>query len=260
MPPAFHQLLSVRTKKKEFWFTSPEKFVTLFFGRNTDMTQTEQLLIAAFWQLLEEKPYKKITVRDIVDRCQVNRNTFYYHFEGIPSLLERAILEWEEAILSDPRIVGAPLLGILPIAESCLTHRAALLNLFHSTARDDVLRFIEDICCHVAESYMSAAAAELLAESVKTESASAESAAIESASAENTPAAPTTPSDIKNKDRDNRLSQLPSLTEEDHLIMVRFYKALLSGCLLTWLNEGMNTDLPAEIHRVLQILSIHSER
>ncbi|MGP1349908.1 MAG: TetR/AcrR family transcriptional regulator [Stomatobaculum sp.] len=208
------------------------------------MTQTEQLLTAAFWQLLEEKPYKKITVRDIVDRCQVNRNTFYYHFEGIPSLLERAILEWEKAILSDPRIVGAPLLGILPIAESCLTHRAALLNLFRSAARDDVLRFIEDICRHVAESYMAAAAAELRAES---------------ATAERAPAAPAAPHRHDREGSENRLSQLPALTEEDHLIMVRFYKALLSGCLLTWLNEGMNTDLPAEIHRVLQILSIHSE-
>ena len=44
------------------------------------MNYTENAIKDAFWQLLEEKPYNKITVKDIVERCQVNRNTFYYHF------------------------------------------------------------------------------------------------------------------------------------------------------------------------------------
>ena len=51
------------------------------------MKQTKKLITDTFWQLLEEKPYNKITVQDIVDRCDVNRNTFYYHFQDIPTLL-----------------------------------------------------------------------------------------------------------------------------------------------------------------------------
>ena len=45
------------------------------------MIRTKKIIRDAFWELLEEKPYNKITVQDIVNRCQVNRNTFYYHFE-----------------------------------------------------------------------------------------------------------------------------------------------------------------------------------
>ena len=45
------------------------------------MIRTKEIIRDAFWELLEEKPYNKITVQDIVNRCQVNRNTFYYHFE-----------------------------------------------------------------------------------------------------------------------------------------------------------------------------------
>lgn len=44
------------------------------------MIRTKEIIRDAFWELLEEKPYNKITVQDIVNRCQVNRNTFYYHF------------------------------------------------------------------------------------------------------------------------------------------------------------------------------------
>ena len=44
------------------------------------MEQTRGAIIKAFGQLLEEKPMNKITVKDIVERCGINRNTFYYHF------------------------------------------------------------------------------------------------------------------------------------------------------------------------------------
>ena len=55
------------------------------------MNRTKHEIIVAFWQLLEKKPYNKITVQDIVDHCHVNRNTFYYHFQDIPSLTEWSV-------------------------------------------------------------------------------------------------------------------------------------------------------------------------
>ena len=40
------------------------------------MNRTKQVLSETFWQLLEEMPYSWITVKEIVDRCHVNRITF----------------------------------------------------------------------------------------------------------------------------------------------------------------------------------------
>ena len=37
------------------------------------MKRTKELLTDTFWELLEEKAYSKITVNDIVSRCDVNR-------------------------------------------------------------------------------------------------------------------------------------------------------------------------------------------
>lgn len=42
--------------------------------------------------LLLEKKVKKLTVKDIVEECHITRQTFYYHFEGIPELF-RWIME-----------------------------------------------------------------------------------------------------------------------------------------------------------------------
>ena len=41
---------------------------------------TKEIIIKTLFELLNEKPLAKITVKDIVERCGVNRNTFYYHF------------------------------------------------------------------------------------------------------------------------------------------------------------------------------------
>lgn len=55
------------------------------------MKKTKETIIDAFWQLLEEKPFNKITVQNIVERCHLNRNTFYYHFQDIPNLAEYTV-------------------------------------------------------------------------------------------------------------------------------------------------------------------------
>ena len=38
--------------------------------------------------LLQKKPLNKVTVKDVVEDCGVNRQTFYYHFQDIYDLLE----------------------------------------------------------------------------------------------------------------------------------------------------------------------------
>ncbi len=53
---------------------------------------TKMLIAKAVRKLLVEKKVKKLTVKDIVEECHITRQSFYYHFEDIPSLL-RWILE-----------------------------------------------------------------------------------------------------------------------------------------------------------------------
>ena len=49
---------------------------------------TKEIIAKTFTEILDEKPMSKVTVRDIVERCGVNRNTFYYHFRDIPDVVE----------------------------------------------------------------------------------------------------------------------------------------------------------------------------
>ena len=52
---------------------------------------TKKAIVDSFYNLLQKKQLNQITVKDIVTDCGVNRNSFYYYFEDIPSLLTEQI-------------------------------------------------------------------------------------------------------------------------------------------------------------------------
>ena len=53
------------------------------------MAQMTKLALAqSLKQLMAERTLDKITVKEIVTRCGVNRQTFYYHFKDIYDLLD----------------------------------------------------------------------------------------------------------------------------------------------------------------------------
>lgn len=50
---------------------------------------TRMVIRQSFFQLLKEKPVSKITVREICDRSEINRATFYKHYKDPFDLLEK---------------------------------------------------------------------------------------------------------------------------------------------------------------------------
>ena len=52
---------------------------------------TKKAIVDSFYNLLQKIQLNQITVKDIVTDCGVNRNSFYYYFEDIPSLLTEQI-------------------------------------------------------------------------------------------------------------------------------------------------------------------------
>ncbi len=49
---------------------------------------TKKAIVESFLRIIGRKPLDKITVRDVVDDCGINRNTFYYYFQDIYAVLE----------------------------------------------------------------------------------------------------------------------------------------------------------------------------
>lgn len=63
---------------------------------------TKRAITESFRALLAVKPLDKITVRDIVEDCELTRNTFYYHYEDVYDLLSDVLESEIERALSVP--------------------------------------------------------------------------------------------------------------------------------------------------------------
>lgn len=55
--------------------------------------RTRRLIMDSFIGLSEKKEFKDITIKDITAEAMINRATFYYHFEDIYDLLDKALSE-----------------------------------------------------------------------------------------------------------------------------------------------------------------------
>ena len=62
---------------------------------------TKKAIAFTLKELLLEKPISKITINDITERCDINRQTFYYHFQDITDLIEWICVEDADKTLKD---------------------------------------------------------------------------------------------------------------------------------------------------------------
>jgi AcrR family transcriptional regulator len=90
------------------------------FG-NTDrrVEHTRRALHEALIDLVREKDYDEIAVREILDRAHVSRSTFYTHFEGKDQLLASGI----ERLVTSSRHTDSVTSFSLPILEHHDRHR-----------------------------------------------------------------------------------------------------------------------------------------
>lgn len=85
--------------------------------RNRNAERSIRLLQTAFVQLLAEKPYEKITVTDVTSAADLNRGTFYAHFENMDALRD-AVFDGLASTLSqllDKVIEGSFVLNPTPV-------------------------------------------------------------------------------------------------------------------------------------------------
>lgn len=55
--------------------------------KQTEITQlTRERMVYSLKKHMQKKPLEKITVREITEECDLNRQTFYYHFQDIYAL------------------------------------------------------------------------------------------------------------------------------------------------------------------------------
>lgn len=111
---------------------------------------TRKAIMESFMKLLDTRPLNKITIKDIVEECGINRNTFYYHFEDIPALVEAIFKEETDGFISAHASVASLEEGLLLAVDFILKYRRAILHIYNSPSREVYERYLMQMCEYIA--------------------------------------------------------------------------------------------------------------
>ncbi len=108
--------------------------------------QTQKFIMSTFMQLLESESLDKITVRDIVEECEINRNTFNYHYSDIYDLLDDVFRVETEKFMSED-VDENTTFGEEYERAACfvLKYKKAILHIYDSKKRDVLQNYLETL-------------------------------------------------------------------------------------------------------------------
>ena len=115
---------------------------------------TRDAIKQSFLKLLNGRPLSQIKVRDIVSDCGVNRNTFYYYFHDIPSLVEEMVMEQAEAIIRQ----YPPADTVRDFFETAISYilerKTLFLHIYHSSNREIFETYLWQMCEQIVALYI----------------------------------------------------------------------------------------------------------
>lgn len=156
---------------------------------------TKEVIIKTLFELLNEKPLAKITVKDIVERCGVNRNTFYYHFRDISDVVECALKREVDKAFEQPVEIYSVLECLEVLVNLIGENRKAMLHIYGSLQRENFTNALDKMCQYIVSQYAE-----------------------------------------HNFD--------PEILEKEEVkVLMHFYKCVMTGVMLDWMDHRMSYDL-----------------
>ena len=103
---------------------------------------TKKILANSLKKLMLKKPLARITIKDIVNDCGFNRQTFYYHFQDIYDLLGWTYKTEVVDSISDFKTYDNWPQGFLRIFQYVKDNKSFCINTFNSLGRDHLENFL----------------------------------------------------------------------------------------------------------------------
>ena len=106
---------------------------------------TKSNIMQSFVKLLSMMPFDKITVKDIVEDCGINRNTFYYNFDDIYALIDEMFQVEINKIVEQNIPYSSWNEGLLNAADFALKNKKAIYHLHKSVKRPQLEKYFENV-------------------------------------------------------------------------------------------------------------------
>jgi len=115
----------------------------------SDSNITKQALAIALKEVMEEKPFEKIVITDIVEKCNLNRQTFYYHFKDKYDLMNWIYYTETTGFISEYYIAGNWTDGICALCCYMQENKKFYTNALSTSGQNSfskyLIQYIHDI-------------------------------------------------------------------------------------------------------------------
>lgn len=115
---------------------------------------TKIAIMEAFIMLLNEKPFEKITVKEIVDFCKINRNTFYYYFQDKYDLIDAIFKVQAGRFISVTTTYNSWKEGFLETSKFIYTNKNAVLNAYNGIGREKIEKYLYEVITPIMISFV----------------------------------------------------------------------------------------------------------
>ena len=126
-------------------------------GWNADLPDsniTKHAIATALKELWREKSFDKISIADITSTCGLNRQTFYYHFQDIPSLLEEIIVEMTAKVIETLPEESTFEEKVTAALEEIDSNKRMIYHIYGSSNREFYEKQLMKICDYVTRTYI----------------------------------------------------------------------------------------------------------
>lgn len=96
---------------------------------------TEEAIKRSFRELLRAYPLSEISVKKIAAACGINRNTFYYHFRDITTLIEEVMNDDTDTLIANNPKIDSLEACMRMTLDFVAENRVAIMNIYNSVSR-----------------------------------------------------------------------------------------------------------------------------
>lgn len=115
---------------------------------------TKDLIKKEFMKLLDEKKLDKITVTELAQKCQIERKTFYYHYENLEQLIKEIFESELDVIIEEFNENLSWEDSFILAATFILENKRAIRHIYFSDYKANVEKYVYSMAGEVIIKYV----------------------------------------------------------------------------------------------------------
>ena len=115
---------------------------------------TKKIIREEFIKILNERPLNKITVKDIASACDINRNTFYYYYTDIYTILSEIFQTELQIVIDEYNDTLSWEESFIVATKFSLQNKTAIYHVYNSMQKEELEDYLFNVSGNIMSRYV----------------------------------------------------------------------------------------------------------